>query len=331
VENPPVSLITRGDIARTLPIRRCLDLARVAYEATATGGALSSSLGHVRAPAGDFHIKGSGLIVDDRLFVAVKVAAFFDQRPQTIGLPSIVGLIQLFDGTNGQPLAIMESGLITELRTAAGTAVALDQLARRDARRLLVCGAGGQVLRHVEAIAAIRDLETVQLWGRTPARTQATLTEIRTRFPHLHAGLADDLRTATQDADLIACLTPATEPYLQLADIRPGTTVAAVGSDTPEKQELSVDLLASAALVCDFTQQCSEVGELHHAVEAGVMTLPDVRAEIGQVIAGTAPGRQTNEEIVVFDSTGSAVQDAAPAAAAYLAAGSTTKTNLWAA
>ncbi len=118
----------------------------------------------------------------------------------------------------------MESGLITELRTAAGTAVALDQLARRDARRLLVCGAGAQVLPHVEAIAAIRDLETVQLWGRTAARTQATLTEIRTRFPHLHASLADDLRTATQDADLIACLTPATEPYLQLADVRPGIT-----------------------------------------------------------------------------------------------------------
>jgi ornithine cyclodeaminase/alanine dehydrogenase-like protein (mu-crystallin family) len=271
------------------------------------------------------------LIVDGRLFVAVKVAAFFDQRPQTIGLPSIVGLIQLFDGTNGQPLAIMESALITELRTAAGTAVALDQLARRDARHLLVCGAGAQVLRHVEAIAAIRDLETVQLWGRTLERTQATLTEIRTRFPHLHATLADDLRSATQEADLIACLTPASQPYLQLEDVRPGTTIAAIGSDTPDKQELSLHLLASAAVVCDFTQQCAEVGELHHALEAGVMTLPDVRAEIGQVIAGTAPGRQTNEEIVVFDSTGSAVQDAAPAAAVYLAARSPTETNLWAA
>ena len=316
MEHPPIALITRGEIARTLPIRRCLDLARVAYEATATGGALSSSLGHVRAPAGDFHIKGSGLIIDGRLFVAIKVAAFFDQRPQTIGLPSIVGLIQLFDGTNGQPLAIMESGLITNLRTAAGTAVALDHLARRDARRLLVCGAGAQALPHVEAIAAIRDLETVQLWGRTPARAQATLTEIRTRLPHLHATLADNLHIAVQDADLIACLTPATEPYVQLEDVRPGTTIAAVGSDTPDKQELALDLLASAALVCDFTQQCSEVGELHHALEAAIMTVPDVRAEIGEVIAGTAPGRQTDDEIVVFDSTGSAVQDAGPAAAA---------------
>jgi alanine dehydrogenase len=324
-----VALISRGDIERALPTTRCIELARVAYEATATGKALDSSLGHVIAPEGEFHVKSSGLLVDGRLFVAVKVAAFFPQRPGTLGLPSIVGLIQLFDGESGQPLAVMESALITALRTAAGTAAALDQLARQDARSLLVCGAGEQALPHVEAIAAIRELDTVRLWGRSHERTQAMLSDLRARFPELNNEIVQDVRSAAHDADLIVCLTPATQPYLHAADVRPGTTIAAVGSDTPAKQELSTELLARSVVVCDITHQCAEVGELHHALDAGVMTTTEVRAEIGEVIAGSKPGRQADHEVVIFDSTGTAVQDTAPAASVYLTTPGAPKTNLW--
>ncbi len=272
-------------------MERCIELAGVAYAATATGRALDSSLGHVVAPDGEFHIKSSGLFVDGRLFVAVKVAAFFEHRPRTLGLPSIVGLIQLYDGATGQPLAVMESGLITNLRTAAGTAVALDRLAPPEARRLLVCGAGAQVLPHVDAITTIRDLESVQLWGRSSGRTETTAAELRARFPRLPVDIVHDVGRAAAAADLIACLTPSTTPYLHAANVRPGTTIAAIGSDTPDKQELSIDLLWASALVCDVTDQCAAVGELHHALDAGVVTLADVRAEIGQVIAGSATGR----------------------------------------
>lgn len=324
-----VALITRSEIARALPMERCIELASVAYAATAINRALDSSIGHVVAPEGEFHIKSSGLFVDGRLFVAVKVAAFFEHRPSTLGLPSIVGLIQLYDGATGQPLAVMESGLITNLRTAAGTAVALDSLARPEARRLLVCGAGAQVLPHVEAIATIRDLEAVQLWGRNPRRTETTAAELRAGFPQLPIDVVHDVRQAATEADLIVCLTPSTTPYLRAADIRPGTTIAAVGSDTPEKQELSTDLLKASALVCDVTAQCAAVGELHHALNDGAMTLGDVRTEIGQVIAGIATGRRSDDEIVIFDSTGTAIQDAAPAAAVYLATTSADAADLW--
>jgi alanine dehydrogenase len=330
VQQPAVSLISRGEIARFLSISRSLELARIAYAATATGHALHSSLGHVAAPDGEFHIKGSGLVVDGRLFAAVKVAAYFPERTATLKLPSIVGLIQLFDGANGQPLAVMESELITKLRTAAGTAAALDQLARADARRLLVCGTGAQALPHIEAVAAIRDLESVQLWGRSPERAQATLAELRERFPDLQTDIAQDVSAAARRADLIVCLTSASKPYVHTGDVRPGTTIAAVGSDTPEKQELSTELLASATLVCDVTHQCAHAGELHHALEAGVITLADVRGEIGEVIAGQRDGRRTQDEIVVFDSTGTAVQDTAPAAALYLATKNAPKADLWA-
>jgi ornithine cyclodeaminase/alanine dehydrogenase-like protein (mu-crystallin family) len=235
VQQPGVSLISRGDIARYLSVSRSLELARGAYAATATGHAMHSSLGHVAAPDGEFHIKGSGLVLDGRLFATVKVVAYFPERTTTLKLPSIVGLIELFDGANGQPLAVMESELITKLRTAAGTAVALDQLARADARRLLVCGTGAQALPHIEAVAAIRDLESVQLWGRSPERAQATLAQLRERFPDLQSDIAHDVSAAARLADLIVCLTSAAKPYLHTGDVRPGTTIAAVGSDTPEK------------------------------------------------------------------------------------------------
>ncbi len=325
-----LSLVGLGDIARALPLSRYIELARDAYRATATDQALNSTLGHVAAPDGDFLIKASGLAVGDRLFAAVKVVAFFEQRPRSMGLPSIVGLIQLFDATNGQPLAVMDAALITKLRTAAGTAVALDELARADASRLLVCGAGTQALPHVQAVAAVRDLDAVQLWARSPERAQTTLADIRTQLPEVRTQIVNDLGAAVSDADLIICLTPATKPILRTADVRPGTTIAAVGSDTPDKQELPIDLLACAALVCDVTDQCANVGELHHALDASAMTLADVRAEIGQVIAGTRPGRQRDDEILIFDSTGTAVQDVGPAAAAYLAATEASRVDLWA-
>jgi len=311
------SFISRDEVERALPMERCLQMARVAYEALANGRVLSSSLGHVAAPKGDFLVKSSGLYVDDRLFVTVKVVAYFRHRSTELGLPNIVGLIQLFDGATGEPLAVMESGLITNLRTAAGTAVALDCLALPQSRRLLVCGAGAQVLSHVEAVAAVRDLDVVRLWGRSQPKVAATAVSLREHLPHLAIEIADDLSVAAGDSDLIVCLTAATSPYLRASDVRSGTTIAAVGSDTPEKRELSVELLANSVVICDVTGQCAAVGELHHAIDAAAMTVEDVRAEIGQVLTGAVGGRLTDEEIIVFDSTGTAVQDTAPAAAAY--------------
>jgi ornithine cyclodeaminase/alanine dehydrogenase-like protein (mu-crystallin family) len=140
----------------------------------------------------------------------------------------------------------------------------------------------------------------------------------------------NDVAIAAGDANLIVCLTPATLPYLNAVDVRQGTTIAAVGSDTPEKRELSTDLLRSCALVCDVIYQCATVGELHHALNEGVMTLNDVRAEIGEVLLGAAQGRLSEDEIVVFDSTGTAVQDTGPAAAVYLSTQVAPVIDLWA-
>jgi ornithine cyclodeaminase/alanine dehydrogenase-like protein (mu-crystallin family) len=135
----------------------------------------------------------------------------------------------------------------------------------------------------------------VQLWCRSPERAQATPAQLRERFPDLQSAIAHDVSAAARLADLIVCLTSAAKPYLHTGDVRPGTTIAAVGSETPEKHELSTELLASATLVCDVTHHCAHAGELHHALEAAVITLAGVRSEIGDVIAAraTADGPKT--------------------------------------
>lgn len=333
LRNPPLLAVSETEIAEALPVDTCIDLVETAMADHARGRTLASALMHLDAGSGELHVKASGRGErPGEQFVAVKVGACFYDRPARLGLPSIVGLIQLFDGATGQPLAIMESALITRLRTAAATAVAVRHLARDDADTLAVCGAGAQAESHVRAIAAVRPLRRVQVWSRRAERAEA-LAAVAREVTGAEVAVAGSPAEAAGDSAVVVTLTPSTTPLLRPGDVRPGTLVAAVGSDAPTKQELDVDLLATAAVVTDVTDQCGRVGELHHAVDAGVMTVDDVRAELGQVVAGLRPGRRDPDEIVVYDSTGTAVQDVAAAAHVYttvLARSGGQPVDLWA-
>ena len=327
----PVRIISERQVRECLTVERSIELGRAAMTAIADGSALDSSLGHLDAPDGEFHLKASGLHVEDRLYVCVKIGACFYGRPAQLGLPSIVGLVQLFDGATGQPLAIMESGRVTALRTAATTAVAVDALSRPDARSLAVFGAGEQVAHHVRAIAVVRELHDVIIWSRRTERAEQTAQAIEQELPHACVTVGEDPGTTAAGADIVVTLTPATTPLLNVDDIRPGTTIAAVGSDAPSKNEIDPQLMAASRVVCDVIQQCVRVGELHHAVDAGTMTA-EAAVELGQVLLGHQPGRTSDEEIVLFDSTGTAVQDTAAAVAIYhhtLGDRTTQAANLW--
>ncbi len=332
MRNPPLVMISEDQIRDALPLDRVIALSREAMSATAAGTALDSVLGHLPAPEGEFHLKASGLTVDGRLYVAVKVGACFYGRPARLGLPSIVGLIELFDGATGQPLAVMESALITTLRTGATTAVAADALARPGARVLSICGVGQQSITHALALSQVRELEEITLWGRNTVTAQAAARQLATMLPGVHVTAEAELHDSVGRADIVVTLTAAHDPFLTSKLIKPGAFIAAVGSDAPEKNELSPELLAGAKLVCDVVHQCARVGELHHAIAAGLMSEDDVAAELGQVLIGAARGRSTEDEIIVFDSTGTAVQDTAAAVAVYRTVhdvSGTLQVNLW--
>jgi ornithine cyclodeaminase/alanine dehydrogenase-like protein (mu-crystallin family) len=210
----------------------------------------------------------------------------------------------------------MDSAEITALRTGAATAVAARYLARADAAVATVCGCGTQGRFQLRALAAVRTLTRAYAVDRDPARA-ATFAREMSAALGLEVSAVTDLDTAVRASDIVVTCTPSREPILRGGAAAPGAFIAAVGADNEEKQELDPFLMASSVIVVDVLDQAVTIGDLHHALAAGAVTTANVRAELGQVVAGVRPGRSSDDEIIIFDSTGMALQDVAAAAAVY--------------
>jgi ornithine cyclodeaminase len=249
-----------------------------------------------------------GYIADPPVF-GVKTVAKYTHPP---GSPhgSHVGIVQLFDAETGLLLAIIEGGTLTAIRTAAASALATDTLARPDARRLAIIGTGEQARRHVTAMAAVRPIDHVSVWGRNPAHALAFAASL-----DLPARVAATVESAVADADIICTTTPAAEPILSGAALRPGSHVNLVGSAIPTTAEADVALVARSEFYVDYREAAlAQAGELRNAIAAGAVTADHVRGEIGEVLLGLAPGRSSSEAITVYKSLGVTAQDLAAGA-----------------
>ena len=266
---------------------------------------------HIAAGAGAFHAKGA-LVVLDRAYVAVKVNAHFPGNPQRRGLPTIQGAVLLFDAADGSLLAVLDSIEITTRRTAAATVLASRYLARADSSRVAICGCGEQGRAQLAALAQVFRLDGATASDVDAMQAQRFATDMR--MLGLEIAVASDVRQATRDSDIIVTATSAQTPFLDSDCVSAGTFVAAVGADSPHKNEIAGELLAASKVVADVLAQCVVMGDLGHAIDAGLMSPADVHAELGDLVVGRRSGRTTAEEITVFDSTGVAIQDAASAA-----------------
>jgi ornithine cyclodeaminase/alanine dehydrogenase-like protein (mu-crystallin family) len=240
----------------------------------------------------------------------------FPENGTRFGLPTIQGVIVLCDAEKGCPLAIMDSREITSLRTGAATAVAAKHLARRDSRTVTICGCGTQGRVRVKALACVCRLQTVLAYDQSEEQALRFAREV-TQDLTIVVRAVTDLAVATRQSDICVTCTTSRQPLLGSDDVAPGMFIAAVGADNPEKQELHPNLMAKSKIVADLVQQCAVMGDLHHAIEAGVVRRSDVYAELGEVIAGKKLGRESDEEIIIFDSTGMALQDVAAASFVY--------------
>lgn len=324
----PVMLLGPQSIAELLSLDDCISAVEAAFVAHAQGKTIAPALLHVAAPRGEFHIKVGGL-AGERTYVTTKIGGGFFNNRSRYDLPNIIGLIVLADGTTGAPLAVMESGYLTRLRTGAATAVAAKYLARPDSRTVTICGAGVQGEIQLRSLLKILPIQHAYLWSRTPKPEWA---KRMSEDLNIDVHVAADLGAATRISDVIVTCTPAKRWYLGREHVRPGTFIAAVGTDSPDKQELEPALLACSSVVCDLIEQAVLVGDLHHAVSAGLMSRESMRGELGAVITGTAPKRNYTDEVIIFDSTGTALQDAAAAAQVYeraQAVGRGTSFPLW--
>jgi ornithine cyclodeaminase/alanine dehydrogenase-like protein (mu-crystallin family) len=232
------------------------------------------------------------------------------------GLDAHQGVVALFDGDTGIPLAILDASAITAVRTAAVSAVATSVLAREDARVLAILGAGVQARSHVNALLRVRGFDQVRVYAPTAEHAHAVIDSIE-RGPErgtLTAEVAVTARHAIRGADVVVTATSSREPVLELAWLEPGAHVNAVGASTPSMRELEPETVAASALFADSRDSIrNEAGEYREALERGLIDEGHVRAELGEVLAGLAPGREDNQEITLFRSLGLAVEDLAAA------------------
>ena len=286
-----------------------------AFRAEAGGSTLRSGVLATHVETGGFHVKSAGLLVG-RAYYAAKVNANFPTNRRVRGLPTIQGVLALFDAESGEVLALMDSTEITAIRTAAASATAARYLSSDDASSLTIIGCGVQGLYHARSFAAIRQIRTIALVDRDPAAAERLACR-------LVEELGVDVRTGVEagrearEAELVITCTSATAPVLNAGDLPRRGFVAAVGADSEHKQELTVEALAASAVVVDVLAQCATIGELHHALKAGLMRETDVRATLADVVAGKATVRPKGDQPIVFDSTGTALEDVACAAVSY--------------
>jgi len=203
-------------------------------------------------------------------------------------------------------------------RTAAATALAARFLARPESATLLICGCGEQGAVQLDALAEVLPLRRVVAWDRDAAKAR-NFAEAR-HGTGLSVEAIGDLSDAPP-ADVIVTCTTASAPFLDAGIVADGAFVAAVGADSPHKSEVQPALMKQALVVADVLAQCAMMGDLHHAIEAGAMRPQDVHAELHELVAGTKPGRTNEAQIILFDSTGTAMQDVAAAALIYARAG----------
>ncbi|NMP24073.1 ornithine cyclodeaminase family protein [Sulfobacillus harzensis] len=233
------------------------------------------------------------------------------------GLPSHQGLVALFGGHDGVPLAVVDGEALTVIRTAAASALATQWLARPDARHLAILGAGQQAESHVLALATVRPFAEARVWAPHPERVAAFI-ERMTPCCSLTLKAAKSAEEAVQDADVICTVTAARSPILKNEWVRSGTHINAVGACRASDRELDGPLVARARFYVDsFAAAQQEAGDYLLARQAGDIADGHIVGELGEVLVGRAPGRQSPDEITIFESLGVAVEDIASAYAVY--------------
>ena len=308
-------VIGREEVARRLTYDVCIPIVRSAMIAFSKG----ETRQHLRSilPLAESRVFGimPGALGERAAFGAKLISVYPENFKQ--GRQSHQGLVVLFEPETGEPVCVVHAGEITAIRTAAASAVATDALARSDSHRLAILGYGEQAGTHAAAIAKVRTIKSITVWGRDPERSHAFCVRVSEELD-LPVRSAIDVEDAVSDADIICTVTAAAEPILKGAGVRPGTHVNLVGSGFAGPVEVDDDLVARSRFIADSRDGVLQQGaEFLRAKTSGRIDDAHIVAEIGQVLAGEIEGRRTNAEITVYKSLGHVVQDLASAWALY--------------
>jgi alanine dehydrogenase len=310
--SPGTLLLTRSDVARVLTLRDCIAAVEQGFRLEGMGEIQPPSILGVHAAHGGLHVK-AGFLGGERPCIVAKANANFPHNARRHGLPMIQGVVIVVDGDNGYPLAVMDSIEITIQRTGAATAVAAKYLARGSSRAAAIIGCGVQGRVQLCALREVLALERVTVHDLDRDAADRFVDWARDDLG-LDARAARSAPDAVRDADVVVTCTSSTGMVLEDADVRPGVFVAAVGADNEHKWEIDPRLFPRSKVVVDNLNQCATIGDLHHAIEHRTMTREAIHGELGSIVAARKPGREHDDEITLFDSTGVALQDAVTAA-----------------
>lgn len=307
-------VLTRSDLERLLTFEICIDEMRRAMRATSRRDCVLPLRQFMPVPGrpGKLGLM-PGYIGGDGECFGVKIVSKFERAP---GDPhgSHVGAVMLFDAATGLPLGLLEGGTLTAIRTASTTALATDVLARADATRLLIVGTGEEAWYHARALAEVRALREIVVWGRNEAHAERLVRRLAaTELPHAPKVVAaTDLPRALADADIACTVTSAKEPFVCGAWLPAGLHLNLVGSAIPTTAEVDVEAVRRSRFFVDYLDAAlAQAGELRNAIAAGVVTEAHVEGEIGAVLNGVVAGRRTSTEITIYKSLGVTTQDLA--------------------
>jgi ectoine utilization protein EutC len=315
---PEVRILSEADLRRLVPLdAAAVSVVENAFRALASGEVVMPPILRLDIAAANGEVDVKTAYVPGFASFAIKVSPGFFDNPK-IGLPSLNGLMILLSAKTGLLEAmLLDNGYLTNVRTAAAGAVAAKHLSREDATTAAILGAGVQARLQLDALRLVRPIKTVHIWERDPAKVAAMVSEIGA-----HAALdvvaVPDAEAAIAGADVVVTTTPATEPIVQRRWLSPGQHVTAMGSDAEHKNEIDPALVAAADLyVPDRLSQTRILGELHHAIAAGLVREDATFPELGDIIAGKTRGRMRDDQLTVCDLTGTGVQDTAIATLAF--------------
>ncbi|MGJ7038536.1 ornithine cyclodeaminase [Shinella sp. BE166] len=307
-----MKILTEADLRRIVPLDlEAIACVEEAFHALATKAVVMPPILRLDMPEQRAEVDVKTAYVPGLDGFAIKISPGFFDNPK-IGLPSTNGLMVLFSTKTGLVEAVLlDNGYLTDVRTAAAGAVAARYLSRTDAAVAAIFGAGMQAKLQLEALSLVRPIREARIWARDEAKAEEAAAELALKlgFP---VRAETDGRAAVDGADVIVTTTPSETPILKAEWLQPGQHITAMGSDAEHKNEIEPAVITGAALyVADSLKQTRRLGELHHAIEAGLVTEGTIFPELGEIIAGRKPGRSGPEQITVADLTGTGIQDTA--------------------
>lgn len=314
-------LLSRKDVASVLTMQDCLASVEIAFGRLAGGEAIMPQRAAIRVEKHHGLFLGMpAYIGGDMDALGLKVVTVYPDNPKKYDKPTIYGTLLLLDPATGECIAIMDAGYLTAVRTGAASGIATRYLARRDSKRCVVFGAGVQAKKQIEAVHLVRPLESVLVIDINPEARDGFAKEMGEELG-IEVTATEDVEGAVRGADIIVTASSSPDPVFDGNWLRPGTHINNIGSHSPAARELDTVTVKRSRFVADLKEaNLAEAGDILIPIREGAVTEDHIYADLGELVIGTKPGRENDEEITLFKSCGLAIQDISAAVAVYAAA-----------